>query len=92
MGSLALFDFQRVALEFLAIQADRMGRKQLEIEFRKPTACYQGCEEGAIERIRLSRLQVDTRERKAFYATDESAPLAEFSRDMLNNMAAVRLI
>ncbi len=90
MGSLALFDFQRVALEFLAIQADRMdsGSRELEIEFRYPTVC----QEGSLERIRLSRLKVDTHERKAFYATDRSAPLCEFSRDMLDNMAAVRLL
>lgn len=90
MGSLALFDFQRVALEFLAIQADRMGNKQLEIEFSRPTAC--GTQEDAREHIRLTRLQVDTQERKAFYAADREGPLCEFSRDMLNNMSTVRLV
>ena len=87
MGSLSFFDPTRVVLEFLAIQADRMGRKRLEIEFRRSPES-----EDAQGKICVYGLKVDTASKKAFYATEEGGELREFSSAMLKNIGGVRIV
>lgn len=87
MGSLSFFDPTRVVLEFLAIQAERMGRHKLEIEFRRcqGTECSQ-------TKIRVCDLKVDNTSKRAFYKTEAGGDLREFSPDMLKNIGGVRLV
>lgn len=87
MGSLSFFDPTRVVLEFLAIQADRMGRKKLEIEFRRNSAG-----ESAQGKIRVCNLRVDPASKRAFYKTEENGDLCEFSPEMLKNIGGVRVV
>lgn len=81
MGSHLVFDPTRVVLEFLSIQAERIGSRNLEIDFLHTN-----------EKLRIARLTVDLAAKKAFYGTDQSGALTEFSPQMLTNMGGVRVV
>ncbi|GHV60239.1 hypothetical protein FACS1894103_5120 [Campylobacterota bacterium] len=81
MGSHLVFDPTRVVLEFLSIQAERIGSRKLEIEFLHTS-----------DKLRIARLKVDLAAQKAFYGVDQSDTLTEFSPQMLNNMGGVRVV
>ncbi|MDR0747558.1 MAG: hypothetical protein LBE89_06685 [Helicobacteraceae bacterium] len=81
MSSLSVFDPARTVLEFLSIQAERIGGRQLDIELvhSKKT-------------LRVARLAVDMEARKAFYATEKEGALTEFSSELLFDIGGVKVV
>ncbi|MDR0665362.1 MAG: hypothetical protein LBF86_07590 [Helicobacteraceae bacterium] len=81
MSSLSFFDPIKVALDFLAIQADNMSGKRLEIGFLHSN-----------EKLLIAKLIVDKKALKAFYAQSENEPLQEFSPSKLLDVGGVKII
>jgi hypothetical protein len=81
MGSLSFFDPTKVALDFLAIQADNMRDGTLEVGFLRSE-----------EKLKIVRLIVDKEARKALYASERNAPLQELPTEKLQNIGGVRII
>jgi hypothetical protein len=81
MSSLSFFDPIKIALDFLAIQADDMRGRTLEIGFLRSD-----------EKLRVAKLLVNKEEKKAFYAPSENEPLQELATERLLNIGGVRIV
>jgi hypothetical protein len=78
---MTFFDPIKNALDFLAIQADSMRGKTLEIGFLRSK-----------ERLRVIRLIVDKEAQKAFYTQAENEPLKEITAEQLLSIGGVKLL
>ncbi|MDR2152010.1 MAG: hypothetical protein LBO72_04235 [Helicobacteraceae bacterium] len=81
MSSISFFDPIKIALDFLAIQADNMRGKTLEIGFLRSD-----------EKLRIAKLVVDKKALKAFYAQSEGEPLQELAPNRLLNIGGVKIV
>ncbi|MDR2639144.1 MAG: hypothetical protein LBC09_04835 [Helicobacteraceae bacterium] len=81
MSSLSFFDPVKIALDFLAIQADDMRGRTLEIGFLRSS-----------EKLRVAKLLIDKEEKKAFYALSENEPLRELATERLLSIGGVKIL
>ncbi|MDR1451685.1 MAG: hypothetical protein LBI57_05070 [Helicobacteraceae bacterium] len=81
MSSLSFFDPVKIALDFLAIQADAMRGRKLEIGFVRSN-----------EKLKVAKLLVNKEEKKAFYAAEENSPLQELTPEKLTTIGGVKII
>jgi hypothetical protein len=81
MGSPSFFDPIKIALDFLAIQAESMRGRALEIGFLRSD-----------EKLKVVKLVVDKAAQKAFYAQAENEPLQELTPEKLQKIGSVKIL